>query len=211
MNTILLKLLQFGLFILTMALLIGSVRGTARTTAAGRIVEYGRPVKILFSAFVPLLAVMIAQVLSGNPKASVTDWRVPALFGLLLIPMLWEFSLRRVILSENSFTVFSPWWRRKEIEWSQITKIEYSKGLNWHVIRTSKSGSVYLSDLLSGKAELLTLAQAALCCSELESGKTKFLPTGETTHTVQPAAAPNGGPAPPLGTSGVGEGPPSVS
>jgi len=180
MPFIFLKLLQYAVLILVMLLLIRSVRAKARSSGVSRIVEYGRPVKIFVSAIMLLVVFMTRGVLSDDPKATVTDWRIPAFLWLVFIPYLWEIFRRRLIFTENNFTVISPWGRRKRVEWSEVISIKYSAWLQWHVIKTSENGNVYLSDLLSGKAELLVLAEAAICSSGLQSGRVKFHPaTGD--------------------------------
>lgn len=160
-------------------------QGTKATTKAG-VIKYGPLAKMLCAVSLLVLLMLLPQVRSGDLKATAAAWRVPTFFGLVLIPILWEVIVRRVILLDNGFKVVSPWRRIRTIEWSEITGINYSARMHWHVIRTANRGEVHLSDLLSGKEPLLALAEAVICCSEIESGEAKFLAPTEANRGVKP-------------------------
>ena len=162
MKIVLLKIIQYVLVVLILSLLLASVRSRARIALPGRIVEYGWPVKILLSMGLGPLAFMIRDVLSGDPKATVTDWRVPVFFALLLIPTLLEIFFRQVILTEGTVIIHSAWSRKREIPWTEITAVSYSPWMQWHSISTRGQGSFCCSDLLSGKEEFLSAIAARL-------------------------------------------------
>lgn len=159
---VLLKVIQYVLVVLILSLLLASVRSKARIALPGRIVEYGWPVKILLSMGLVPLAFMIRDVLSGDPKATVTDWRVPVFFALLLIPTLLEIFFRQVILTEGTVIIHSAWSRKREIPWTEITGVSYSPWMQWHSISTRGHGSFCCSDLMSGKEEFLSAIAARL-------------------------------------------------
>ncbi|MGV3755089.1 MAG: hypothetical protein ACO1QS_06880 [Verrucomicrobiota bacterium] len=145
--------LGFILWLIVAILMYRSVQGGARHAGAELVVEYGRTIQILALIFVAVLAFMTHDVTSGNPAATVKDWRVPAFFGAIVLPLVLEILRRRIIITDQQVTFISPWGRRLTIPWTDISGVEYQEWLQWHRLDLAGGRSVYLSDLLSGKEQ----------------------------------------------------------
>ncbi|MCD6050363.1 MAG: hypothetical protein K0Q55_1766 [Verrucomicrobia bacterium] len=145
--------LGFILWLICLLLILWSVREGARQAGAELIVEYGNTIQILTLIFVAVLGAMVHDVTSGNPAATVKDWRVPAFFGAMLLPFALEIFRRRISITDQQVTFISPWSRRLTVPWTEITGVEYQEWLQWHRLDLAGGRSVYLSDLLSGKEQ----------------------------------------------------------
>jgi len=145
--------LGFILWLIVAILIYRSARAEARPAGTELVVEYGNTIQILALVFVAVLGAMVHDVTSGNPAATVKDWRVPAFFGAIVLPLGLEIFRRRVIITDQQVTFISPWSRRLTVPWTDICGVEYQDWLQWHRLDLAGERCVYLSDLLSGKEE----------------------------------------------------------
>ena len=158
MKMILLKIAQFTVLVAIMSLIAAGVKAKARCVGTERFVCYGWPVRGLMLCCLAVVGIMIREVMSGDPRATVIDWRVPCFLAAVAFPTTVEVLVRRVLFSAFGITVISPWTGTRRIPWQEILSIEHSCWLQWHRMRVEGKRSVFLSDLLSGKEELIAAA-----------------------------------------------------
>ncbi len=164
MNTIriLLPLLGGAIF---WWLLVRMARKTARHTAAGKVVEFGWFGWGSVVLALALLTAMVWDVLSGDSKATITDWRVPAAFSVICSWFLIEVSFRRIVFSDTSVSMCSPWSGTKRLAWTEIISVRRVWWRSDGVRVETTHGSFFLYYCMSGKDEFLAvLAEKSGVC-----------------------------------------------
>lgn len=163
-------ILHFLLWLAAMVVLAVCVKSRAEWDGDRKVVEFSFAFWIVGAAGLVMLGLMIRDVVSGNPKATVTDWRVPAFFGAILLPLILEVVFRRVLFTEDSVIFRSPWSRSVTAKWTEIVGVTYSSWVQWHCITLVSGRRIYLPEMLSGKEELLEVIaskrQLRLVCLE---------------------------------------------
>ena len=113
--------------------------------------------------------------------------------------------------------LFVAGWRAALVTWAALGVLGGVIYVCWEILqrlRTApgeKKPAVSLSPLVHALFAWPIMAPEAVEYALAELGMLKAPPTTPTQTNAEPCAPPNGGPAMPLGSSGVSEGPPSVS
>jgi hypothetical protein len=149
-------LLTAALTFLTLFALSITVKNRARKNQHGMVAEYGWPYKALGAVFMLVFVSMILDVAFGGPRATVKDWRVPALFSPSLLLTL-DFFIRKVILTESHIIFISPWSRKRKIPLMEITHVRQLSIAGTYCVSTQKSGDLSLSEELSGSRDLIEM------------------------------------------------------
>ena len=130
--------------------LAGRAQKEAKSRSSRRVLEYGRAVRIAGWCF----ALFGILILYAAAHASKDQTVIAACVGggmfIGCMALFAEFHFVRIEFDEDSLYTFSPWRKRRVIPWSDVVGYGYSDMNRWHVLKTSRFGSIRLSVLLSG-------------------------------------------------------------
>lgn len=76
--------------------------------------------------------------------------------------MLLEFALTRATWNDYELTMSSPWSPERQILWSSIESVTYSKGNSWFVVKSDMGVTLRLHTMLGGLPSLLGEMRAKL-------------------------------------------------
>jgi hypothetical protein len=130
--------------------LAGRAPKEARSHSSRRVLDYGRAGRIVGWCF----ALFGILSLYGATRASKDQIIIATCAGggmfIVCMALFAEFHFVRIEFDEFSLYTFSPWRERRVIPWSDVIGYAYSDMNRWHILKTSRSGSIRLSILLSG-------------------------------------------------------------
>ena len=136
-------------------LILRTVRPTAHEVEGKRVLEYGRPMKLLVTVFWIFWVGFVVAALFAPAKDRVMAVAVVMGFLLMILSLHLEFFAVRVTFDAKGITSRSPWRRKREIPWSVVERVWYSQAMQWYVIQTIGFGRVRLHIYLSGVESLL--------------------------------------------------------
>jgi len=156
-------LIQWGSWLIIMSLVMGWL-GWSRTrprplTEPGRLVQ---PVSMLIlgvvcSAFFFGILILFAIF----PNGTMTWWAFASFagFGLISTSFVLAYYTDKHGVDEHALT-YTPLfrWRRKRMDWSDVSFIRYSHVLKWFVLRSRNGDVARLSVMLMGLPEFARLA-----------------------------------------------------
>lgn len=145
---------------IALPLIVQTVRSTAVEVEGKRVVEYGRPMKILAAVFWVCWIGFFVAALFVPAKDRVLAAAVVIGFLLLILPLHLEFFGVRVEFDAAGIRTRSPWRRKREIPWSAVNRVWFSQALQWYVVQTAGFGRVRLHIYLSGVESLLSEIEA---------------------------------------------------
>jgi len=151
-----------GAIVTTIVLLIilRAVRPTAVEVDGKRVLEYGRPMKIIAAVLGSCGAGLCAAALLAPTKDRTIAVAMVLGFLLLTLPLCLEFFGVRVEFDAASIRTRSPWRRNREIPWSAVNRVWFSQALQWYVVKTDGFGRVRLHVYLNGVESLLSELEA---------------------------------------------------
>ena len=149
--------IQFILLQALFVILAATVAPRARRTQQGLVARYGLLPRCIVLFALALLFFMIWSVLSGDPKAPVKDWRVPAVLGVICTILSVEGFFRKICLSDSQIILISPWSGKTRLSLTDIRKIRYFEvGEFTHYIITTPKGDFSVPGDLDGSVELIS-------------------------------------------------------
>ena len=80
-------------------------------------------------------------------------------FVLLPLSLLLEFFYAKYLINDKSIHSDTPWTRKREIKWKDVTEIRYSKSLRLFVIRNNKTKPIRVGGMVAGVNALLSIIE----------------------------------------------------
>ena len=135
---------------------------TVDASSGARIARYPAAARLL--AWFLLLAVVAISgfVLTHLPstRETVIGAIISCAFIAATASLLLEFTSIRASWTPKQVELSSPWGGKRAIDWSDLTEVRFSQGMNWFVLRGRTWTVVRLSGLLGGLTELLVELRA---------------------------------------------------
>lgn len=122
----------------------------AKETDGRKVITYGVPIKILGWVMMALGGFFVFAASKASQDQTVIAWSVAGtiFFGCL---SLWvEFYLVSIEFTSTDIHTRSPWRKKRQIKWEDITEYSYSEINRWYKLKTKSNGIIRLSILLSG-------------------------------------------------------------
>ena len=148
-------------------LMYASIRSRAERDGEFKVVEFSIG-WITGATGSVVLAITFCLVASGHSASLVTDWRVPTIMGVMVLPFMLEFGFRRVVFNENGATFHTPLAKPVTATWEEIVDVTFIKLGQYHRITLQDGRRIHLPDMLSGKEELLQTIASKLRCSHAD-------------------------------------------
>lgn len=122
----------------------------ARLRSGRRVLEYGRAVRIAGWGFLLLGLFFVYAMAQASEDQAVLAACVGGGMFAAGASLFVEFQLVRIEFDDDAIYTFSPWRGRRVIPWSAVIGYDYSHMNRWHILKTTRHGSIRLSILLSG-------------------------------------------------------------
>src|SRR5262245_34827870 len=133
---------------LLMAILLRSVRPTARQSGSRFVLEYGKPMRGLGVAMLLLGGFFLYAASRSSVDQRALAWMVGGVLAAGSLYIFLEVFLVRIEFDDSFICPFSPWRGRRRIPWSDISSYSFSEANRWYVVRTRTHGTVRVSTFL---------------------------------------------------------------
>lgn len=131
------------------------------------ILKYPAPIK-LFGLILLVLGVFLTiTVINTAVQKDEEDifLLVTTCFSILFAFPLFlfiEILFGKCIVNEIRIFSHTPWSKKREIRWEDVTEVRYSRGFRWFVIRNGKTKPVRVSSMVAGINELVLILEQKL-------------------------------------------------
>jgi hypothetical protein len=131
----------------------------ARSDGGRKILVYDKRVRLLGWTLLALVAPLIGFFIFSIPHVARNEALLLVCTSVVLlclpVSLLLEFYGARIEFDATTVYLFSPWRRNREILWSDILGIEYSRSRRFYVIRTRSQGGIRPNSMLAGLNDFL--------------------------------------------------------
>lgn len=146
----LVSILVVGVVTMLARLLLRPDSGRVEDRTPVRVLKYGWRFRAFILLFAGLIPVVGAWAYLKGDIHDMADKVAAVLLNMFALYAFLEVFLVRITFDESGISARSPWRGSRRIAWSEIIGYDFSGWNRWHLLRTTRQGTLRLSIYLTG-------------------------------------------------------------
>lgn len=121
-------------------------------------IAYNTATKAIMLVMCPIVAFIAYAALQARADQQHIAYPLALIFIVSLLLVLIEVFYLKIIMDDESITIYSPWRMTRKIPWESIDNYHWSSAMQWHVLHSKTHGNIHLSPYLQGGSTMLEKA-----------------------------------------------------